>query len=210
MSDSHFLIHTDWKDLFVAVAFALIYGIRLIYQAYLLRHRDKTANPGDWAELLLVVVPKNILVVYALYLILLGVPRNLVFGIGWALFLFGIGLRMVALYQLGRMYSLNVEIRETHDLVTHGVYALVRHPLYLAYILDTIGIVLFLQKWYLWSVVVCVIIGWTIRIRTEETALKQALGVVYAKYAQDVPSLNIIAGAYRRLISFSTKEGASN
>ena len=191
-------IQSDWKDVAVAAAFAVIYALRLAYQAYLLRHRDKTAQPGDWNELLLVVVPKNILVVFTIYLLILGVPRNWIFFAGWTLFLFGIGLRAVALYQLGTMYSLNVEVRAEHKLVTDGAYALVRHPLYLAYILDTIGIVLFLQRWYLALVVLCVVIGWGIRIRTEEAALRRAFGSVYDSYAEKIPSLNIAATIYRR------------
>ncbi|MDI6794026.1 MAG: isoprenylcysteine carboxylmethyltransferase family protein [bacterium] len=192
------LIHTDWKDVTVAATFTVIYGLRLLYQGYLLRHRDKSAKPGDWGEILLVVVPKNILFALAIYFLLLGVPQNWIFIVGWTFFLLGITIRMVALYQLGSMYSLNVEIRAEHKLVTEGIYVLIRHPLYLAYILDTVGIVLFLQRWYLSPVVLCVLIGWVVRIRNEETSLRHAFGPAYDTYAEKVPSLNMVTGIYRK------------
>ena len=184
-------------DIAAAVVFAVIYGFRLGYQAYLLRNRDRSAEPGNWGELLLVVVPKNALVILTVYLLAFGVPFNFAFIFGWFFFLVGIALRLVALYQLGPMYSLNVEIRSKHNLITTGAYGIVRHPLYLAYILDTLGIVIFLQRWYFWIVVVLVIVGWALRIRTEEAALRAAFGAEYDAYAETVPALNPFAQLVR-------------
>ncbi len=178
-------------DLIFASAFTIIYGTRLCYQAYLNRKREKAYKKGDWAELLLVIIPKNILVILTIYLLATGVPRTPIFWIGWAIFLTGIFIRMIALKQLGSMYSLNVEIREHHKLITTGIYSLIRHPLYLAYIIDTIGVILFLQKIYFYPILLVTIVGLKIRINNEDQELINFFGNVYKEYSSNVPALNI-------------------
>ncbi len=166
-------------DLFLATLFVVIYGTRLLYQAYLLKHRQKAKKRGEWAELLLVVVPKNILVIVTVILIALGLEKNFYFYLGWIIFLVGIMIRFIALRQLGSMYSLNVEIRENHKLIDYGIFSIIRHPLYLAYILDTLGIILFLQNYLFALVLVLIIVGVSIRIKNEEQELVAVFGEEY-------------------------------
>lgn len=176
-------------DLFLSALFVIIYGIRLLYQAYLLKHRQKAKKKGEWSELLLVVIPKNILVVITVILIALGLEKNLYFFFGWIIFLVGIIIRFIALKQLGPMYSLNVEIRENHKLIDYGIFSIIRHPLYLAYILDTLGIILFLQKILFLLVLALVIVGVSIRIKNEEKELVTVFGKEYLSYKNRVPGL---------------------
>lgn len=178
-------------NMLIAAAFTIIYGIRLGYQAYLLRHREKAKKEGDWAELLLVIVPKNILVGITVYMLYKGVPLTITFWVGWFIFLAGIALRIVALRQLGSMYSMNVDIREKHKIVKNGVYSFSRHPLYLAYIIDTLGVIIFLQKIYFYPIIIFTIVGLAIRIRNEERGLISFFGDEYIEYSKHVPALNI-------------------
>lgn len=188
------------RSLAVAVAFTAIYLARLVYQAILLRKRDKSGTRGDKIELLMVIIPKNFLVVCAIYILSIGVKWNYLFLLGWTLFLAGITVRLVALKQLGGMYSLNVDIREKHQLVSTGIYAWVRHPLYIAYILDTAGIVMFLQKWYFIPIFVLVYAGWIIRIPKEERSLIAVFGEEYIRYRSAVPPLNLLYVPLRFLL----------
>src|ERR1051325_2374547 len=64
----------------------------------------------------------------------------------------GYSLACVALFQLGRSFSLMPEARR---LVTSGIYGFVRHPLYLAEELATIGILI--QFFSVWTVVICTV-----------------------------------------------------
>lgn len=48
---------------------------------------------------------------------------------------------------LGRNWSVSLEVRETHKLVTHGVYARVRHPMYTAFWLWAVAQALLLPNW---------------------------------------------------------------
>ena len=48
---------------------------------------------------------------------------------------------------LGRNWSVTLEMREQHKLITEGIYALVRHPMYTAFFLWAIAQALLLPNW---------------------------------------------------------------
>lgn len=179
-------------NIVAAVVFTTIYSFRLCYQGYILLNREKTTQKGAWSELLLVVVSKNILVVVAIYMLCIGVPFTSIFWIGWIIFIFGIVLRLISLNKLGPMFSLNIEIRKNHKFVKTGIYSLVRHPLYLASFIDTLGIVIFLQEIYLYLFLLPIVIGLNLRIINEEKELEKFFGNEYMLYKFDVPRLNIL------------------
>lgn len=62
-------------------------------------------------------------------------------GIG--LFLFGVGLRLWAIWTLGPFYSHRVRIFKHHRIVDSGPYRLVRHPAYSGMLLSHIGFIIF-------------------------------------------------------------------
>lgn len=86
---------------------------------------------------------------------------------------------------------------ETTALVDRGVYAIVRHPQYLAGMLLGIGMPLVAQHWVvavLAPVVVLVSYGGTFQ---EETACLGKFGEQYEAYQQRVPRVNFIIGSAR-------------
>ena len=193
------------ESLLAAVVFIVVYGLRLIFQAMLLHRRDKSGESGDWGELLLVVIPKNLLVLTVPYLIITGTQMTWLFLLGWVVFLLGIAIRLLALHQLGPMYSLNIDIRSRHQLVESGIFAWIRHPLYFAYLLDTTGIVIFLQSPLVALILIPLAIGISIRKNKEETALRKAFGNVYDQYAERVAGFNPFATYLRtRSVRFAT------
>ena len=48
---------------------------------------------------------------------------------------------------LGTNWSITLEVREKHQLVTQGIYSHVRHPMYLALLLYSSGQALVLPNW---------------------------------------------------------------
>jgi protein-S-isoprenylcysteine O-methyltransferase Ste14 len=48
---------------------------------------------------------------------------------------------------LGRAWSVTLEIREEHRMVTHGIYARLRHPMYAAFWLWALSQALLLPNW---------------------------------------------------------------
>ena len=49
--------------------------------------------------------------------------------------------------ELGRNWSISLEIREQHKLVREGPYALVRHPMYTSFLLMALGQAFLLPNW---------------------------------------------------------------
>jgi protein-S-isoprenylcysteine O-methyltransferase Ste14 len=49
--------------------------------------------------------------------------------------------------QLGRNWSISLETRTQHSLVTDGLYAYVRHPMYSSFLLSAVAQILLLPNW---------------------------------------------------------------
>jgi protein-S-isoprenylcysteine O-methyltransferase Ste14 len=89
---------------------------------------------------------------------------------GLVLVTLGAGLSLVSLLVMGRLFGVRPALR---GLVTHGPYRLVRHPIYLSYVLADIGYNL--QEWNSVTLLL-VLIGWAsliYRIQAEERLLSQ-------------------------------------
>jgi protein-S-isoprenylcysteine O-methyltransferase Ste14 len=89
---------------------------------------------------------------------------------GLVLVTFAAGLSLVSLLTMGRLFGIRPALR---GLVTSGPYRLVRHPMYLSYVLADIGYNL--QEWNFVTLLL-VLVGWTsllYRIYAEERVLSQ-------------------------------------
>ena len=86
--------------------------------------------------------------------------------------------------QLGRSWSVTLEIRENHGLVTDGIYRFVRHPMYSAYFLWVLSQALLLPNWIAGpSGLVGFGTLFAFRVRREEQMMLDAFGDEYAAYA---------------------------
>ena len=117
-------------------------------------------------------------------------PFNpLLFAAGWLVALCSFTLRRRAIRELGRMWSLHVEIREQHQLVVSGPYRWVRHPAYTSMILELLSLGLLLQSRFTSTIAAILFVPTLIlRIRIEEAALRGQLSG-YADYQRSVPAL---------------------
>jgi protein-S-isoprenylcysteine O-methyltransferase Ste14 len=81
-------------------------------------------------------------------------PRFADYPLVPALSYLGIAVELACLWlfyrshrDLGHNWSVSLDLRERHTLVTSGVYALVRHPMYAGFWLMAVGQVLLLPNW---------------------------------------------------------------
>lgn len=87
----------------------------------------------------------------------------------------------------------------TTSLVDRGIYAVVRHPQYLAGILLGIGLSVVSQHWAVVVLGVVVVLVYLRVTREEEQALIARFGAAYERYKQQVPGFNLVVGSGRYL-----------
>jgi protein-S-isoprenylcysteine O-methyltransferase Ste14 len=85
--------------------------------------------------------------------------------------------------ELGTYWSVTLELRDNHRLITQGVYRYVRHPMYAALFLYSIGQALVLPNWVVGpSYLVAFGILFAFRIGAEERMMLETFGDEYAAY----------------------------
>ena len=88
--------------------------------------------------------------------------------VGLALILLGYAILLTGRFTIRQFRSSTLVIREGHELVTHGIYRLIRHPMYLGIILVAMGVPISassLKGLLIMSVIVPIFL---VRIRIEE------------------------------------------
>lgn len=120
-----------------------------------------------------------------------GAPRVADYAFQPALAWLGAAVFAAALYgfycthrDLGRSWSVTLEIRQTHQLVTTGVYRHVRHPMYAAFFLWALAQALLLPNWIAGP---AGLVGFgtlfALRVGREERMMEAAFGDAYRDYA---------------------------
>ena len=85
---------------------------------------------------------------------------------------------------LGTNWSITLEVREGHRLITEGVYRGVRHPMYSALALYAVGQALVIPNWVAGlSNLIAFAVLFALRIGEEERMMAQQFGAEYAAYA---------------------------
>ncbi len=126
---------------------------------------------------------------------------NLLVYTGLLLLAGGIALNFLAGHEFQRKGGVpeGEHLIHTTRLVDSGIYAVVRHPQYLGFILIVLSLVLISQHWL--SVISGVIgsILFYIDVKTEEQSNIEKFGDDYTRYMQRVPRMNALVGVMRRL-----------
>lgn len=87
--------------------------------------------------------------------------------------------------QLGRNWSISLETRAEHRLVTAGLYGWVRHPMYSSFLLSAIAQALLLPNWIAGPIGLAGIgLLFFMRVPREEALMVETFGEEYRAYAQ--------------------------
>jgi protein-S-isoprenylcysteine O-methyltransferase Ste14 len=106
--------------------------------------------------------------------------------IGLFLILNGMLLRFIAIFSLGRFFTVDVTILDHHRLKKNGLYKLIRHPAYLGSLISFLGFGFSLNNWI--SLMVIFIPITTVmlyRIKIEEHLLTEQFGKEYSEYMKN-------------------------
>lgn len=99
--------------------------------------------------------------------------------------LLALGLRLFygSHADLATNWSITLEVREKHQLVTKGIYRRVRHPMYLALLLYSVGLALLLPNWVAGpSYGDAFILLFAFRVGPEERMMLEEFGKDYEAY----------------------------
>lgn len=115
---------------------------------------------------------------------------DLWFMAGVLLFTVSFFLRRWLIHTLGAYWSVYVEIRDGHPLITTGPFRYCRHPNYLSILMEVMGYCFIFQAW--WTLVLTMLLyipGLFFRIRIEEREMIKHFGEPYQRYIRTVPAL---------------------
>ncbi len=175
----------------VVTAFSLAVGIQAFYSTSGIR-----GGKGEPEKFVFRQRVVRILLVLSLYLALFFLPffdRHTIgvfsasLGVRWVGVIFsamGYALVFLSGLALGRQYSQDVTIQKDHQLITHGIYGIIRHPRYLGIIALAMGVSLLFRTWIglvaagLFTAVLL------FRIRDEEAVLLKEFGAQWEAYCQ--------------------------
>jgi len=173
----------------------LLVDVLLVFTKY--TRRAKSADRGSLWWLMVCLWLGIALAIYASYSGMgsLGAAAVPVQLFGYAVMALGIGIRFLAIHQLGRLHMPVVAIQADHPLMDRGLYSRVRHPSYLGAIVAFMGFGLALGSWVS-ALVVCVaaFVSYGYRMHVEEIALVKGLGDRYVEYRRRTKRL--IPGVY--------------
>jgi protein-S-isoprenylcysteine O-methyltransferase Ste14 len=107
--------------------------------------------------------------------------------IGWTFWTMGIILVILSYYY--------VYFRKTENLIDSGIYATVRHPLYLGWILSIFVATVFLyQHWVFLAIGIPGVVSIYLIAGQEELSNIEKFGNDYKLYMQEVPRMNLVVG----------------
>jgi protein-S-isoprenylcysteine O-methyltransferase Ste14 len=146
-------------------------------------------------------VPRQILLICSI--LLLALPRisfpflsarflplgDWSFWTGAAITVAGLLFSVWARRHLGANWSQAVTLKQDHELITSGPYALVRHPIYTGLLLALLGSALARGEWRgLLAVLIVFGVLWQ-KLRLEEKFMRNQFGESYEAYSRRVTAL---------------------
>jgi protein-S-isoprenylcysteine O-methyltransferase Ste14 len=111
------------------------------------------------------------------------------FWIGAAVTVAGLLFAVWAREHLGRNWSRSVTIKQDHELITTGPYAVVRHPIYTGSLAAFLGTAIALSQVRGAIAFVLIFLVFWAKLRMEEEWMRSQFGETYATYAHQTAAL---------------------
>jgi protein-S-isoprenylcysteine O-methyltransferase Ste14 len=111
------------------------------------------------------------------------------FWLGAAVTIAGLLFAVWARVYLGRNWSRSVTIKEDHELITTGPYALARHPIYTGILTGLLGTAIALSQVRGFIAFALFFFAFWIKLRMEEQWMRSQFGETYGTYAHQTAAL---------------------
>ena len=188
--------HLLFREIASAVFLLLLGAARCRYMVSAsARPADRSSPPGKWARHIPAYLVSTLWAIYVAWLVVAPVsvvewdrwstsPRvsDLLGWIAVAVLSTALWLFWYSHHTIGRYWSIRVELKEAHRLVTDGPYRYVRHPLYTALFIGYLGTLLALQSWTLVAWFPAFVASYVLFAREEEQIMERGFGEAYRAY----------------------------
>lgn len=94
----------------------------------------------------------------------------------------GLIFAILARFYIGKNWSRLIHVKEGHELIQTGPYAIVRHPIYSGLMLATLGTAVVYGELSGFIGFLLVFASWTFKSRLEESAMAEQFGTQYDVY----------------------------
>jgi protein-S-isoprenylcysteine O-methyltransferase Ste14 len=111
------------------------------------------------------------------------------FWLGAAITITGLLFAVWARQYLGRNWSSSVTIKQGHELITTGPYAVVRHPIYTGILTGFLGVAIAMSQVRGFIVPALFFLAFWLKLRREEQFMRSQFGDVYTTYAHHTSAL---------------------
>jgi protein-S-isoprenylcysteine O-methyltransferase Ste14 len=111
------------------------------------------------------------------------------YWLGLLVVLAGLAFAVWARMHLGRNWSGIVTVKENHELIRSGPYAIVRHPIYTGLLLAMLGTVIVFGEWRGLLAFCLLTIAFLLKLRREERFMEENFPDTYPSYRAQVPAL---------------------
>lgn len=118
------------------------------------------------------------------------VPRTAwTFALGSVLTGLGLLFTVWARRHIGTNWSATITIKEGHELVTTGPYAIVRHPIYTGLLLALVGTAVAIAEWRAIVAIAFALMSFVRKLHVEERWMREQFGDSYLAYCQRTDAL---------------------
>ena len=109
--------------------------------------------------------------------------------VGLALTAAGLAFAVAARLYIGKNWSALIHVKEGHELIQRGPYAIVRHPIYSGLMLATLGTAIAYGELSGFLGFIMIVAAWGYKSRLEESAMAEQFGAQYENYRAHVKGL---------------------
>ena len=109
--------------------------------------------------------------------------------LGLLIVIAGLAFAVWARVHLGRNWSGTVTVKEDHELICSGPYAIVRHPIYTGLLVAILGTAIVFGEWRGLLAVCFLTIAFVLKLRREERFMAESFPDTYPRYRAQVPAL---------------------
>ncbi|BAH05567.1 hypothetical protein CKR_0516 [Clostridium kluyveri NBRC 12016] len=180
---------------YFAVITIILLVIMILCRVFLLRKMGiKAIKFGEIDKKDFIIIPFVLVFFYLVFTSALNLPEvgtelfnnEIVGWIGVVLCVIGLLLFLLSLISFGKSFRVGIDEEKPGDLITTGIFAISRNPIYVAFGFILLGVFLIFSNWILLLYLIAGFWLFNRQVLREEDSLKKIYGKEYLEYCKKV------------------------